>query len=69
MDQKVTQIFKRERECKGSVRYVPDPAQTPAGTELTTVVYVQRSVLAKLGDPAALKITVEGWFPERRIGV
>ena len=59
MDKKVTQMFKRERECKGSVRYVPDPAATPAGTELTTVVYVQRAVLAKLGDPQSLKLTVE----------
>jgi len=59
MDRKVTQMFKRERECKGSVRYVPDAAQVPAGTELTTVVYVQRTVLAALGDPASLKVTVE----------
>jgi hypothetical protein len=56
---KVTQVFKRERECKGSVRYVPDAAQVPAGTELTTVIYLQRSVLAKLGDPQSLKLTVE----------
>ncbi len=57
--QKVTQTFKRERECKGSVRYVPDSAQVPAGTELTSVVYLQRSVLAQLGDPQSLKVTVE----------
>ncbi len=56
---KVTQAFQRERECKGSIRYVPDTSQVPAGTELTTVVYVQRSVLAKLGDPQSLKLTVE----------
>ncbi len=59
MDKKVTQMFKRERECKGSVRYVPDPSQVPMGTELTTVVYVQRSVLTSLGDPQSLKLTVE----------
>lgn len=59
MDKKVTQIFKRERECKGSVRYVPDASQVPAGMELTTVVYVQRGVLATLGDPPILKLTVE----------
>ncbi len=56
---KVTQMFKRERECKGSVRYIPDTAQVPAGTELTSVVYLQRSVLAQLGNPANLKVTVE----------
>ncbi len=56
---KVTQQFKRERECKGSVRYVPDSAHVPAGTELTTVVYLQRSILAQLGDPANVKVTVE----------
>jgi hypothetical protein len=59
MDKKVTQTFKRARECKGSVRYVPDAREVPAGTELTTVVYVQRGVLAKLGDPQNLKVTVE----------
>ncbi len=56
---KVTQTFKRERECKGSVRYVPDEAQVPAGTELTSVVYLQRSLLAQLGNPQNLKVTVE----------
>ncbi|MBN1511987.1 MAG: hypothetical protein JXB13_08220 [Phycisphaerae bacterium] len=59
MDKKVTQTFQRERECKGSVRYVPDPGAVAAGTELTSVVYVQRSVLAKLGDPQSLKLTLE----------
>lgn len=58
MNEKVTQQFRRERECKGSVRYVPDPSQVPAGTELTTVVCIQRSVLSKLGEPQSLKVTV-----------
>ncbi len=59
------QTFLRERECKGSVRYVPvvglqvDGKPTPSGVDMTSVVYVNRPVLEALGNPAKMTITVE----------
>jgi len=59
------QTFLRERECKGSVRYVPqgglrvNETSGPAGVDMSSVVYINRPVLAALGEPKKVTITVE----------
>lgn len=46
--------FTKERETKNTVRFSEDGKQQAIGT-----LYVQKSALAKIGDPEALSVTIE----------
>lgn len=58
--------FTVERPTKNTVRY---QEVTDGGDVVIGTLYIQKSALAKLGNPGALKVTIEAVEGSAQIGV
>ena len=51
-------IFNTERTTKNTIRFQEEPQ---SGEAIIGTLYVQKSFLAKLGNPRKLKVTIEAF--------
>jgi len=55
MNPEVKAKFKRERECKHSVRYIAVDAE---GENISSVIYINKTALKDLNNPAIVTVTI-----------
>lgn len=50
------QQFRKDRECKHSIRFAPT---MPRDADIASIIYVGKDCLKLLGDPELIEITIE----------
>lgn len=58
-----TQEYVPDKECKHSIRFTPNSKtlvnERQTEDDITSGIYVNRAMLARLGDPDRISITIE----------